>query len=239
MPEQDLTRLLLPLHYDGREVRTTIDNNGLIWWVAQDITYHLGYRDAAEAIRMVDDDERGTRIFSTLGGSQRMTTVNESGLYHLIFRSRKPEAKKFRRWVTETVLPTLRRTGTFAIDAPTIKGNSDQLPPPKPRVREHAEISLHRLAVWRVLRESDAPLDNRDIARLSGIGERTVRSHTRYLMQLGFLEVYETFPRHLYAIAENPNLPQTAYWQRLEKIRAIVEARHRLNYDDLRLMGKE
>ncbi len=59
------------------------------------------------------DDEKGAETFRTLGGDQSMICVTESGLYRLIFRSNKPEAEKFRRWVFNKVLPTIRKTGSY------------------------------------------------------------------------------------------------------------------------------
>lgn len=68
------------------------------------------YRDAAERL---DDDERAPVRVDTLGGAQEMTAVNESGLYNVILRSDKPEAKPFRKWVTSEVLPSIRKNGGY------------------------------------------------------------------------------------------------------------------------------
>lgn len=64
-------------------------------------------------MRHLDDDEKGMSTIQTLGGSQRVSTVNESGMYALVLRSRKQEAKIFRKWVTSEVLPTIRKTGAY------------------------------------------------------------------------------------------------------------------------------
>lgn len=87
--------------------------DGAPWWVAKDVANILGFRDAFNAIRLLDDDEKDTQKVSTLGGAQEMAVINESGLYALIFKSNKPEAKKFRKWVTSEVLPEIRRTGLY------------------------------------------------------------------------------------------------------------------------------
>ncbi len=73
----------------------------------------LEHTDPSKAVARLDDDEKGATTVRTLGGDQTMDVVTESGLYSLIFTSRKPEAKVFRRWVTGVVLPTLHRTGQF------------------------------------------------------------------------------------------------------------------------------
>ena len=63
----------------------------------------------------LDDDEKGITISDTLGGKQEMTTINEPGLYSLILRSRKPEAKAFKRWITHEVIPAIRKTGGYIV----------------------------------------------------------------------------------------------------------------------------
>lgn len=87
--------------------------NGEPWFVLKDVCKVLGiskYRDAAERL---DDDERAPVRVDTLGGAQEMTAVNESGLYNVILRSDKPEAKPFRKWVTSEVLPSIRKNGGY------------------------------------------------------------------------------------------------------------------------------
>jgi prophage antirepressor-like protein len=247
MSSQESICSFLPLHYDGCQIRTTVDPRGMFWSAAKDICAILGIANHREAMTRLDDDEKRLVLTDTPGGAQDILMVNEPGLYTLILGSRKPEAKAFKRWVTHDILPTLRQTGAYVlhtappvpVQQPDQLSLTSQLPPLKPRVKEHAEISLHLVAVWRVLRDATTALDNRDIAQLSGVGERTTRAHTRYLLQLGFLDVYETFPRHLYVITQEEAIHQSAYWQRLERIAAIFEARHRLTYEELQLLGKE
>ena len=61
-----------------------------------------------------DNDEKGVTLVDTLGGTQKMTIINESGLYSLILSSKLPDAKKFKRWVTSEVLPSIRKTGNYS-----------------------------------------------------------------------------------------------------------------------------
>ena len=101
-------------------IRAFADENGEPWFVAADVARVLDYRTASDAIRYLDDDEADTlkqRIRSENGVEQerQMLIINESGLYNLVFRSRKPEAKKFRKWVTEEVLPSIRKTGSYSV----------------------------------------------------------------------------------------------------------------------------
>lgn len=99
-------------NFEGKEVRTIIKKEEA-WFVAKDICEVLGLNDVSKAISRLDDDEKGTNNIPTLGGTQSMLVVNESGLYNLIFTSRKDEAKKFKKWVTNEVLPTIRKTGGY------------------------------------------------------------------------------------------------------------------------------
>lgn len=94
------------------EVRTVVVD-GNPWFVASDIAKALNFRDAANMTRVLDDDERGTHIMSTPSGDQEMIVINESGMYHAVLKSRKPEAKPFRKWVTAEVLPAIRKTGRY------------------------------------------------------------------------------------------------------------------------------
>ena len=85
--------------------------DGEPWFVASDVTDALTL--STEATRRLDDDEKGLRTVQTPGGQQEVIIINESGLYSLILTSRKPEAKKFKKWVTNEVLPSIRKTGGY------------------------------------------------------------------------------------------------------------------------------
>lgn len=98
----------------NQQVRTvTIDNEP--YFVAKDVCDILQLSDVSMAVSRLDDDEKLTQVLLVSGQGRQMWCVNESGLYHLIFQSRKPEAKAFRKWVTAEVLPTLRRTGRYEV----------------------------------------------------------------------------------------------------------------------------
>ena len=98
--------------FDSQAVRT-ITKEGEPWWIARDVCAILGLGNVTEALRNLDDDERGSGILNTPGGPQEMTVISEPGLYSLILRSRKPEARQFRRWITHEVIPAIRRTGAY------------------------------------------------------------------------------------------------------------------------------
>jgi anti-repressor protein len=99
-------------HSDFGTLRVFEGENGP-WISAGDVCLALGIANARDAVASLDDDEKGVAITDTLGGPQEIRTVNESGMYALVFRSRKPEAQKFRKWVTSEVLPAIRQTGGY------------------------------------------------------------------------------------------------------------------------------
>lgn len=98
--------------YQNNKVRT-VDMDGEAWFVLKDVCAVLGINNNRMAADRLDDDEKGVSLIDTLGGKQEMVIVNESGLYHVILRSDKPEAAPFRRWVTNDVLPAIRKTGSY------------------------------------------------------------------------------------------------------------------------------
>lgn len=94
-------------------VRTVMINNEP-YLVAKDVAMALGYSNPRDAIRKhVDQDDKGVADCDTLGGKQKFTVINESGVYALIFGSKLESAKRFKRWVTSEVLPAIRKTGGY------------------------------------------------------------------------------------------------------------------------------
>lgn len=83
------------------------------WFVAKDVCACLEIGNSRDAVASLDDDEKGVGIIDTPGGKQEMSIISEPGLYSLILRSRKPEAKAFKRWVTHDILPSIRKTGQY------------------------------------------------------------------------------------------------------------------------------
>ena len=98
--------------YKNNPVRI-IEKDGEPWFVAKDVAVILGYRDAYNLARRLDEDERGTQKVSTPLAEQEVTVINEAGLYNAILCSNKPEAKAFKRWVTHEVLPSIRKNGAY------------------------------------------------------------------------------------------------------------------------------
>lgn len=96
-------------------IRTT-EIEGEPWFVGKDVASVLGYTNPRKALAdHVDADDKGVTKRDTLGGAQEMTVINESGLYALVLSSKLPGAKQFKRWVTLEVLPSIRKTGSYAL----------------------------------------------------------------------------------------------------------------------------
>ncbi len=101
---------------ESHQIRTTVID-GEVWFVAKDVCDVLGLADVTSALRTLDEDEKLVRKISGAGQIREMATVSEPGLYKLIMRSTKPQAKDFTRWVTHTVLPSIRQTGMYVSTA--------------------------------------------------------------------------------------------------------------------------
>jgi prophage antirepressor-like protein len=101
-------------NYDSHQVEVVMIDDAP-YWVAKDVCDILGLGQADKSVKRLDDDEKLTVILIRSGQNRNVWVVSESGLYNLIFQSRKSEAKKFRKWVTSEVLPTIRKTGEYKI----------------------------------------------------------------------------------------------------------------------------
>ena len=151
-----MSKALQVYNFEKRDVRVVMKGSEP-WFVAKDVCEVLEIQNARDTIaKVLDDDEKGVDKIDTLGGAQEMNIINESGLYMLIMRSNKPEAKRFRKWVTSEVLPALRKTGSYSV-----KSNPDE--------ERKLEIARQRIA----LQEKNAN------ARLAKIMQRMVE-HPAY-----------------------------------------------------------
>jgi anti-repressor protein len=143
------------------------------WFVAGDIARILGFRDAFNLIRGLDDDEKGPHIVSTPGGEQTVTIISEAGLYSAILRSRVPEAKAFKRWITHDVLPAIRKTGSYGspvgisfeeMTAQVIHGLQERIEVAQARARELESPA----AAWNALSNADGDFTISDAAKILG-----------------------------------------------------------------------
>lgn len=91
--------------------------DGEPWFVASDVCRALDIRNSRDAFSRLEDDEKGVGLTDTPGGKQKVTIVNEPGLYSLIMGSRKPEARAFKHWITHEVIPSIRKHGAYMTDS--------------------------------------------------------------------------------------------------------------------------
>jgi prophage antirepressor-like protein len=103
---------------DEHDKFRVIDRKGEPWFILLEVCRKLGIGNPSDAATRLDAEEKDIVSIDTLGGKQRVTIINESGLYSLILTSRKPEAKTFKKWVTSEVLPTIRKTGGYGGKVP-------------------------------------------------------------------------------------------------------------------------
>lgn len=122
---------LTRFEFNHQEVRFvgTADNP---WWIAQDVCNVLGLRNPSKSLSRLDEDEKGyiTLSYTTENNKEidvELLTINESGLYSLILRSRKDSAKKFKKWITSEVLPTIRKTGSYSVESTKTESDRDRL----------------------------------------------------------------------------------------------------------------
>lgn len=125
-----MSNALLSYQFEDNPVRVVMIA-GDPWFVASDLAKALGYGQAAFMTRNLDDDEKGLHNVQTPSAPQEMTIISESGMYAAIFKSRKDEAQRFRKWVTAEVLPELRRSGRYVMHDMTPPPQAIDLDPPR------------------------------------------------------------------------------------------------------------
>lgn len=104
---------IIPFTYNTKQVRV-IEKDGEPWFVAKDICDILEILNGRDAVSRLDDDEKdAVGITDAIGREQQTTIISESGVYALVFTSRKPEAEQFKRWIRKEVLPSIRKHGAY------------------------------------------------------------------------------------------------------------------------------
>lgn len=103
--------------FDGTPVRTVVEDDSEVWFVAKDVADILGYAKTSNMTERLDDEDKKTLYIAASQNNQ--TLINESGLYTAVMGSQKEEAKRFKKWVTSEVLPSIRKTGGYNITPKT------------------------------------------------------------------------------------------------------------------------
>ena len=178
-----MEKALQVFSYKEQQVRT-VEQNGEVWFVAKDVCDILEISKYRDAISRLDKDERVSVKVDTLGGTQRMTAISESGLYTLIFRSNKPEAKQFSRWVRHEVLPQIRQHGMYLTDKITELLKDDPAAFDK-LLTKYMEECKKSQALEKKL-ASEQPFTNLGHVVLALPGSITVQEAAHFLAQFGF-----------------------------------------------------
>jgi prophage antirepressor-like protein len=135
----------------------TIVKDGEPWFVGKDVAEILGYKETAKAIRThICAEDKGVSVLDTPGGQQKITLINESGLYSLILGSKLPKARTFKRWVTSEVLPTIRKTGGYVANDEIFINT--YLPNADAQTRELFRLNLSTIRQLNNKIEQDKPL---------------------------------------------------------------------------------
>lgn len=177
-----MKKSLMPFAFDDELVRVMVDENGEPWFMAKDVCRVLEIENVGNVLSALEEDEKIT-VHNPDGNPRagiphQFTVISESGLYSLVFRSRKPEARRFRKWVTSEVLPALRKTGQYAIPQPTLPAAPAlalpaELPPP-PEEAMHLHPSM-RQKLWQ---------DALQTARLDNAGSEVAMQWFAYLCRM-------------------------------------------------------
>lgn len=211
-----MNNALQTLNYQEHPIRM-VEKDGAPWWVLADVCRVLNLSNSRRVAERLDADEKGVTLGDTPGGPQNMTIINESGLYSVILRSDKPEAKAFKRWVTHEVLPSIRKTGMYA---PSLEGtvrdlservtrleqaggvwgngsephrSNRQLPG---RLEPHPISSTTAQLLWYTLQQLDqlqrclgeVQIDNLELARMMNVRtERTIATARKKLIDAGYI----------------------------------------------------
>lgn len=170
--------------FNTQQVRTTLDETGEPLFVLTDVAAALGIKDVSRlASRLSDDLRQAHPIQDRLGRTQRATFVTEGGLYEVIIRSDKPEARAFRRWVTHEVLPAIRKTGQYSLQ-PRLEG-AELMARALIEAQKTIEAAEHRAQQAEAQIEADKPHTQLGKAIAVSDGDLLVRDMAAILTQNG------------------------------------------------------
>lgn len=175
-----MTNEIQMFNFNGNDIRV-IDKDGQPWWIAKDVCDILELSNPTVAIAELEEDERAKY---SLGRQGEANIINEPGLYSLVLRSRKPEAKAFKRWITHEVIPAIRKHGLYAAPATVdeILTNPDTfiklLQEIKAEREKSAELSLQNARQAQIIHElkpkadyTDRILQNRGLVTITQIAK--------------------------------------------------------------------
>lgn len=134
---------IIPFTFEMQDIRA-VERDGEPWFVLADVCRILEHTNPSQAASRLDEDERNTLTINDGNrGNPNVTIINESGLYSLIMTSRTPNAKRFKKWVTSEVLPSIRKTGSYALAARQAPDELDAIQAMVDAIRENRQRVNH------------------------------------------------------------------------------------------------
>lgn len=211
-----MTNDLIQHAFHGQAVRVVTDEYGEPWFVAYDVADVLGYSVTSALTRRLDDDDKGVRVLHTPGGPQEMTVITEPGLYVAVIGSQAPRATEFKRWVTHEVLPSIRRTGSYALGAQTPEQRIALAVIEAQALLAEKDATIAVLAppaaAWNALADSTGDYSMRDTAQILSrdpgieVGQNRL---AKLLRQIGWLDSRGIPYQHHVDVGRLRSKPQT------------------------------
>lgn len=241
---------LVPFEFPatGQPVRT-VTMDGQPWFVAADVCAVLGIGRPQDSVRYLDEDERGRCSVDTPSGEQQMLIVNEPGLYSLILRSRKSEAKAFKRWITHEVLPMIRQTGSYGTaaipDMSTPAGRMQILD--MAMAAERRALAAERRAdeleepaqAWNVLASADADYSAREAAYILNRDPSISTGQNRLLNEMRRMRVIDSRDTPYANHARHVKLRPRTYTNRATGEEHAAKSQVRITAEGLAYMHKK
>jgi len=224
-------------NFSGHLLRT-FNEGETLWFVAKDVCDALDIANVSDAVSRLDDDEKLVSLLTISGQNREVLCVDESGLYALILRSNKPQAKPFRKWVTREVLPTIRKTGSY--------GNSTL-----PAFILDTRLSAPQKIILLILAhqadaEGKCQISFSKLARISSVDSSWVIKSIYHLVANGFLSVSKTQNRNggagvnIYTVPEQCRVHGAAYQLSEAQYNQLQATKHLINaLADLNLHHKQ
>lgn len=119
-----------PLLFEGEHLVRQIERDDEIWFVGLDVCRVLELSNPRSSLALLDEDEKGVHTVDTLGGAQEVVVISEAGIYRLVFKSRKPVAERFKRWLAHEVIPSIRKTGAYGVKRAEVMPDAEERPFP-------------------------------------------------------------------------------------------------------------
>lgn len=219
--------------FEGQQVRTVMIEDEP-WFVLPDVCKVLEISNSGNAKQRLDEEDKGIHTVDTPGGKQRTSVINESGLYDVIFMSRKPQAKSFRRWVTNEVLPSIRKHGVYmteevrqeAMVSPDFLREIAQTLEDEQRAREalerEKEENAPKVEFAENVEASSETITMTELAKLidSVVGDMNVRKLSQILREEGYLYKRQingvTLPKKEAVDKGLFKVKETGYWSNVQ-----------------------